>query len=111
MMADRRITTPTMLAAVNTLEPGADQRPHRHSSAALTLSVVGDGVYSTLDGERVDWLPDTLLVTPAGAVHSPHTRGETMMRSFLYQHHGHPTPLRPTNFAWNDYTANLQNKT
>ncbi|PKP95074.1 MAG: hypothetical protein CVT77_00255 [Alphaproteobacteria bacterium HGW-Alphaproteobacteria-16] len=100
MMAARRVTTPTLLAAINTLEPGADQRPHRHSSAALTLSIVGDGVYSTVDGERIDWLPDTLFLTPPMSEHSHHNRGAEMMRSFVVQDTGLHSQLRTTNFGW-----------
>ncbi|OJY53879.1 MAG: hypothetical protein BGP17_07520 [Sphingomonas sp. 67-41] len=102
MMAERRVTTPTLLSAINTLEPGADQRPHRHSSAALTLSIQGEGVYSTLDGERIDWLPDTLFVTPPMAEHSHHNRGREMMRSFVVQDTGLHSQLRTTNFGWTD---------
>lgn len=102
MMADRRVTTPTLLSSINTLEPGGDQRPHRHSSAALTLSIAGEGVYSLVDGERVDWLPDTLFVTPPNAVHSHHNRGGAMMRSYVVQDTGLHSQLRTTNFSWTD---------
>lgn len=102
MMVDRRVTTPTLLSSVNTLEAGGDQRPHRHSSAALTLSIAGEGVYSLVDGERVDWLPDTLFVTPPNAVHSHHNRGNAMMRSYVVQDTGLHSQLRTTNFSWAD---------
>jgi gentisate 1,2-dioxygenase len=100
MMAERRVTTPTLLSSINTLEAGGDQRPHRHSSAALTLSIAGEGVYSLVDGERVDWLPDTLFVTPPNAVHSHHNRGNAMMRSYVVQDTGLHSQLRTTNFNW-----------
>jgi gentisate 1,2-dioxygenase len=102
LTADRRVTTPTLLASINTLEAGGDQRPHKHSSAALTLSVVGEGVYSMVDGERVDWQPDVLFVTPPGAVHSHHNRGSQMMRSFVAQDTGLHAQLRTTHFSWAD---------
>ncbi len=102
MMAERRVTTPTLLSAINTLEPGADQRPHRHSSAALTLTIRGEGVYSRVDGERIDWMPDTLFVTPPMAEHSHHNRGTQMMRSFVVQDTGLHSQLRTTNFGWTD---------
>jgi len=102
MMEERRLTTPTILAAINTLEAGADQRPHKHSSVALTLSIMGEGVYSQVDGQKVDWLPDTMFVTPPGAVHSHHNRGADMMRSFVAQDTGLHTQLRTTNFSWTD---------
>jgi|APFEC2959095171_1045051.scaffolds.fasta_scaffold00053_129 gentisate 1,2-dioxygenase len=102
MMASRRVTTPTLLSALNTLEPGGDQRPHRHSSVALTLSIQGEGVYSMVDGERIDWAPDTLFVTPPGAVHSHHNRGDKMMLSYVVQDTGVHSQLRTTNFAWTE---------
>lgn len=102
MMAERRVTTPTMLSSINTLEAGGDQRPHRHSSVALTLSIAGEGVYSLVDGERVDWLPDTLFVTPPNVVHSHHNRGPAMMRSYVVQDTGLHSQLRTTNFGWSD---------
>jgi len=102
LMEARRVTTPTLLASINTLEPGGDQRPHRHSSAALTLSIAGDGVYSIVDGRRIDWAPDVLVVTPPGLEHSHHNRGPSMMRSFVVQDTGLHTELRTTNFAWTD---------
>jgi gentisate 1,2-dioxygenase len=101
-MAERRVTTPTLLSSINTLEAGGDQRAHRHSSAALTLCIAGEGVYSMVDGERVDWLPDTLFVTPPGAVHSHHNRGIAMMRSYVVQDTGLHSQLRTTNFDWCD---------
>jgi gentisate 1,2-dioxygenase len=102
MMEERRVTTPTLLSAINTLEPGADQRPHRHSSAALTLSIQGEGVFSRLDGAEIPWEPDTLFLTPPMAEHSHHNRGTEMMRSFVVQDTGLHSQLRTTNFGWTD---------
>lgn len=102
MMEERRLTTPTMLCAVNSLEPGGDQRPHKHSSAALTLSIAGAGVHTSIDGTDIPWEPDTVIVTPPYAVHSHHNRGAAMMRSFVVQDTGLHTELRTLSFAWTD---------
>jgi gentisate 1,2-dioxygenase len=102
LMAERRLTTPTLLCAINSLEPGGDQRPHKHSSAALTLSIAGDGVFTKVDGIDLAWEPDTLIVTPPYAVHSHHNRGGAMMRSFVAQDTGLHTELRTLSFAWTD---------
>lgn len=80
--------TPSLAVAMNSLEPGGDQRPHRHNSAALTLSIAGNGVHSLLDGERYDWIPFGVLVTPAQAVHSHHNRGTATMKSLVFQDAG-----------------------
>lgn len=102
LMEARRLTTPTLLAAINSLEAGGDQRPHRHSSAALTLSIAGEGVHSLVDGQVIPWRPDTVIVTPAYAVHSHHNRGAREMRSFVVQDTGLYTELRSLSFAWTD---------
>jgi gentisate 1,2-dioxygenase len=101
-MADRRVTTPTILSSINTLEPGGDQRAHRHSSAALTLALACEGVYSVVDGIRIDWQPGTVIVTPPNAVHSHHNRGPAMMKSFVAQDTGLHAQLRTTNFSWTE---------
>jgi gentisate 1,2-dioxygenase len=100
LMEKRRVTTPTLLSSINTLEPGGNQRPHKHSSAALTLCITGEGVHSLVDGQRIDWQPDVLMVTPPGAIHSHHNEGAKMMRSFVVQDTGLHTELRTTNFSW-----------
>jgi len=101
-MAGQQTTTPTLIAVINSLEPGGDQRPHKHSSAALTLPVWSEGLHSTLDGEVIPWEPDTLFVTPANAVHSHHNRGPGMMRAFVVQDTALHAGLRSITFAWAD---------
>lgn len=80
--------TPSLAAAMNSLEPGGDQRPHRHNSAALTLAIEGEGVHSMVDGQRYDWIPFGVLVTPAQAMHSHHNRGPRTMKSLVFQDAG-----------------------
>ena len=101
-LAGQQTTTPTLIGAINSLEPGGDQRPHKHSSAALTLPVWSEGLHSTLNGEVIPWEPDTLFVTPANAVHSHHNRGPGMMRSFVVQDTALHSGLRSITFAWGD---------
>ena len=101
-MAQRKLAIPGLLASYNSLEPGGDQRPHHHSSAALTLSIAGKGVYSKVDGVPVPWQPDTLIVTPPYAEHSHHNRGEEMMLSFVVQDTALYTELRTLRFQWTD---------
>jgi len=85
---DSGTTTPWITTNLNTLRAGGDQRPHRHNSAALTLSLQGEDVYSMVDGQRVDWRPAGVLVTPPQALHSHHNRGRQRMRSFVVQDSG-----------------------
>jgi len=97
-----RLLTPTLLASVNSLEPGGDQRPHFHNSAALTLSVRGESVFSLVNGERIDWMPGAAILTPPGAVHSHHNCGASRMLSFVAQDTGLHTYLQTVGFEWTD---------
>ena len=82
------LATPTVAFAYNSLSPDDDQPPHRHNAAALTLCVQGEGVYSMIDGETVDWLDRAVMVTPPSALHSHHNRGPAMMYSVVAQDGG-----------------------
>jgi gentisate 1,2-dioxygenase len=81
-------TIPTINTAINTLEPGCDQRPHRHNGVAVTLAIQGEGIHSMIDGKRVDWSTGAAQITPATLLHSHHNRGPQRMRSFVIQDEG-----------------------
>jgi gentisate 1,2-dioxygenase len=81
-------TIPTINTAINTLEPGCDQRPHRHNGAAVTLAIQGEAIHSMIDGKRVDWSTGAAQITPATLLHSHHSRGTQRMRSFVIQDEG-----------------------
>ena len=81
-------TTPLINTAINTLEAGGDQRPHRHNGAAITLAIEGDGVHSMIEDTRVDWSNGAAQITPASLLHSHHNRGDKRMRSFVVQDEG-----------------------
>ena len=82
------LATPTVAFALNSLPPGEDQPPHRHNAAALTLCIRGEGVYSQVDGRKVDWQDRAVMVTPPSALHSHHNRGPDMMYSVVAQDGG-----------------------
>ena len=46
-------TIPMVNTAINTLEAGGDQRPHRHNGAAITLAIEGEGIHSMIEDEKV----------------------------------------------------------
>lgn len=98
--ASVKAMTPTLAAAMNSLEPGGDQRPHRHNSAALTLAIEAEGVHSMVDGERHDWVTFGVLVTPAQAMHSHHNRGPRTMKSLVFQDAGLYYHYRNIGFAF-----------
>lgn len=81
-------TTPLINTAINTLEVGGDQRPHRHNGAAITLAIEGEGIHSMIEDTRVDWSNGAAQITPASLLHSHHNRGTKRMRSFVVQDEG-----------------------
>ncbi len=81
-------TIPTINTAINTLEAGCDQRPHRHNGVAVTLAIQGEGIHSMIGGKRVDWSTGAAQITPATLLHSHHSRGTERMRSFVIQDEG-----------------------
>lgn len=92
--------TPSMNMAVGALEPGCDQRPHRHNGAAITLGIATEGVYSMIEEQRVDWSPGAVQITPAAELHSHHNRGPSLMRSLVVQDEGLHFYARTPGFSW-----------
>jgi gentisate 1,2-dioxygenase len=82
------MTIPSINVAINTLAPGGDQRPHRHNGVAVTLAIQVEGIYSMIDGQRVDWSTGAAQITPATLLHSHHNRGVKRMRSLVIQDEG-----------------------
>lgn len=78
-------TIPSINVAINTLEAGRDQRPHRHNGVAVTLALEAEGVYSTVEGERIDWSRGAVQITPPAALHSHHNRGPKRMACVIFQ--------------------------
>ena len=97
----RRIT-PTLTLALASLAVGEDQRPHYHNSVAVTLIVKSDYCYSILDGERVDWLEDAVMLTPPGTTHSHHNRGNDRTIRLVAQDGGLYYHCRTMGFSFND---------
>lgn len=97
-----RTILPSMVVGFNTLEPGTNQRPHRHNAAAITLTIDGEAVHSMIDGRRFDWMPHGVLLTPPNAVHSHHNLGPAMMKSFVAQDGGIFHYCRATDFEYRD---------
>jgi gentisate 1,2-dioxygenase len=99
-LARMRTILPSLTAAVNTLEPGGDQRSHRHNAAALTLAVEHEGIHSMVGDREIGWIPFGLMVTPPQADHSHHNRGPRMMKSFVVQDGALYYQLRNPGFVW-----------
>jgi gentisate 1,2-dioxygenase len=99
-LSPARNILPMMVAAINTLESGGDQRPHRHNGVAITLALEGEGVYSLIEGERIDWVKGAAQITPATELHSHHNRGSDRMRSLVIQDEGLHYYTRTPGFSW-----------
>lgn len=99
-MAPASQPVPSMNLAINTLEPGKDQRPHRHNGVAITLAVQGEGVHSMIEDERIDWSTGAVQVTPATELHSHHNRGPHRMVALIVQDEGLHFYTRTPGFSW-----------
>ena len=75
MQEASRNVLPSLTLAMNSLQPGVTQRPHRHNSVAVSLVIKGENCFSRIDGERKDWGPWATTITPPVAVHSHHNEG------------------------------------
>jgi gentisate 1,2-dioxygenase len=93
-------TMPSVNVAINTCAAGREQRPHRHNGVAVTLAIQGEGVYSMIDGQRVDWSDGAAQITPAAAMHSHHNTGSQRMRSFIVQDEGLHMYTRTPGFSF-----------
>lgn len=85
---DQQAVHPTIKLAVNSLDAHAAQRPHRHNSVALTLPIQADRVHSVIEGERLDWHPYALMITPPAERHEHVNEGDETMLSLVVQDGG-----------------------
>jgi gentisate 1,2-dioxygenase len=100
--ARSRNVLPSLTLAVNQLPPGDFQRPHRHNSAAVTLSIRGKNCHSRIGGRRVDWQEHAVMVTPPGEVHSHHNDGDEQMVCLIVQDGGLYYHCRTMGFEFAD---------
>lgn len=91
---------PSLNVAINTLEAGGDQRPHRHNGVAVTLAIQGDGIYSMIEDERIPWSTGAAQITPATELHSHHNRGTERMVSLVIQDEALHYYTRTPGFSW-----------
>jgi gentisate 1,2-dioxygenase len=95
-----RTTTPSFTLALNSLLPGEAQRGHRHNAVAVTLVLAGEGCYSLIDGERVDWEPLTVMITPPAAFHSHLNDGGELALFLIVQDGGVYYHCRTMGFSY-----------
>jgi gentisate 1,2-dioxygenase len=95
-----RTTTPSFTLALNSLLPGEAQRGHRHNAVAVTLVLAGERCYSLIDGERADWEPHTVMITPPAAFHSHHNDGSEVALFLIVQDGGVYYHCRTMGFSY-----------
>ena len=95
-----RTTTPSFTLALNSLLPGEAQRGHRHNAVAVTLVLAGERCYSLIDGERADWEPHTVMITPPAAFHSHHNDGSELALFLIVQDGGVYYHCRTMGFSY-----------
>ena len=95
-----RTTTPSFTLALNSLLPGEAQRGHRHNAVAVTLVLSGERCYSLIDGERADWDPLTVMITPPTAFHSHHNDGRELALFLIVQDGGVYYHCRTMGFSY-----------
>ncbi|MDH3737715.1 MAG: hypothetical protein OER92_00875, partial [Alphaproteobacteria bacterium] len=91
---------PSIALAMNSLDAHEVQRPHRHNSVAMTLPIQCGNVYSVIEGERVDWHPYAIMITPPADLHEHHNEGDGQMRSLVVQDGGLYYHLRTIGFSF-----------
>jgi gentisate 1,2-dioxygenase len=79
---------PTIKVAINSLDPGCSQRQHRHNSVAMTLPIQSRNVHSVIEGERLDWHPFAMMITPPTELHEHCNEGDELMLSLVIQDGG-----------------------
>jgi len=91
---------PSLTLSYNTLAPRAEQRAHRHNSAAITLIIQGQACHSRVNGQRCDWAPWSTMVTPPGAPHSHHNGGDSRALFLIVQDGGLHYHARTMDFVF-----------
>jgi len=91
---------PSINVAINTLQAGGDQRPHRHNGVAITLAIQGEGIHSMIEDEKIPWSTGAAQITPATELHSHHNRGTERMVSLVVQDEALHYYTRTPGFSW-----------
>ena len=99
-LEQQRTCLPSLTLAMNSLQPGEAQRPHRHNAIAVTLVVQGARCHSMIDGERVEWVKDAVMITPPAAVHSHHNEGDDLALFLIVQDGGLYYHCRTMGFSY-----------
>jgi gentisate 1,2-dioxygenase len=101
-LAREKTALSSLTATFNLVLPGEWQRPHRHCAAALVLVLRAGGCHSTIGGKRLDWQPDTVVLTPALEPHTHRNEGNEPALAFIVQDGGLHYYARTMDFSFAD---------
>ena len=89
-------TTRHLVAAYQCVMAGDTARTHRHSAAALRLVLAGKpGVYTVVNGARIDMAPGDVVLTPAWCWHGHANESDRdRLLDRLPRHSVHPAHAR-----------------
>jgi gentisate 1,2-dioxygenase len=87
-LANERTALSSLTATFNLVLPGEWQRPHRHCAAALALILRASGCHSIIGRKRLDWQPNTVVLTPALEPHTHCNEGSEPALAFIVQDGG-----------------------
>lgn len=74
-MQPRPFITSTLYGACSLYNPGEAAEVHRHMSSASRFALMGDGGYTTIEGEKCSMSRGDLIINPNGAWHDHGNEG------------------------------------
>ena len=74
-MHPRPFITSTLYGACSLYNPGESAEVHRHMSSASRFALMGDGGFTTIEGEKCSMLRGDLIINPNGAWHDHGNEG------------------------------------
>lgn len=74
-MRPRPFITSTLYGACSLYNPGESAEVHRHMSSASRFALMGDGGFTSIEGEKCSMLRGDLIINPNGAWHDHGNEG------------------------------------
>lgn len=75
-LAGRPFATPTMIGTIQYLNPKESAPAHRHTAGAIRFVLQGEGVSTTVNGDKCEMHPGDLIVTPNWSWHDHYNSGD-----------------------------------
>jgi gentisate 1,2-dioxygenase len=72
----RPFAAPTMMGTLQYLNPKERAPAHRHTASAIRFVLQGDGISTTVDGDKCEMHPGDLIVTPNWSWHDHYNEGD-----------------------------------